>query len=622
MASVTVKINADITQLEKDLAIAEKELSNQVQLYGDISKQIDNYSNKLKQLPEDIKEANQELQKLQEKQFNLTSNGITTENLAQRKAGKLAIAEQVAKIQDMKNAQVQYNAEVSKLQTQYQKVGMQVDKTRNKVDKINMKRVQLDTKKAEASMKSMKGAVGGVASGTEKAIRSVGKWALAIFGIRSAYSLLKQASSNLASYDEQYATNLEYIKFVLTQAIAPVLRYIVNLAMTLLNYINAIVNAWFGINLFANASASDFKKMQQATDKSNKSAKELKRTLAGFDEMNVISDNNSSGSGAVAPSMDLSKMQGEPPTWLKWIIDHKDEILGILAGALAGVLALKMGLGGIKALGIGMMVSGLIIALSGVIKYLKDPSWKNFGQTLVGIGIAVAGLGLVIGSLPVAVVGACIAIVGLVAMHWEQIKSTLQGGIDWLQDQSDTIHFWFGDFIGGLYDVWTTGLQFMLDELDNKMKGLKGIFDGIINFIVGIFTGDWNRAWQGLVTIVGSVLSRMISKVRNVLNAIIRIFSIFGEFAGDSFGGALKSGINKAIEGVQTALNKIINAINRVIDKINALPNVNISRIPNINAYTPEVVKAYAPTSKSLSLYDSSGAFNGRWFKIGHRSYN
>ena len=160
------------------------------------------------------------------------------------------------------------------------------------------------------------------------------------------------------------------------------------------------------------------------TGKISKNTEKIKKDLqtTPFDEMNVLSDTSSdraggtsggTGGGAIAPSIDPSILQGEVPDWLKWIADNKDLILSIMAGIAAGLLAWKLGLDGIKALGIGLLIGGILYAIESLIKYLKDPSWKNFGKIITGIGVALIGLGLIIGGpagLPVIIAGAIVAI--------------------------------------------------------------------------------------------------------------------------------------------------------------------------------------------------------------------
>ena len=297
----------------------------------------------------------------------------------------------------------------------------------------------------------------------QSSISKVARLALGIFGVRSAYLALRRASSDLATYDKQYAANLEYIRYALTQAIAPVLRWIVQMAATLLGYINAIMQGWFGINLFSRGSAESFKKMKAGAGGTAKAVKEIKKQLAGFDEINMLTDQSDSGTSAGAggvgmPNFDLSAMQGEPPEWLQWIIEHKNEILSTLAGIAAGLLALKFGLGGIKALGIGILVKGIIDLISSLRDYLKDPSWENFGKVVKAIGEIILGVGILIGNVPLIVAGAIVLITGLIIKYWDQIKAFLQKGIDWLKGKSDWVHKMFGDVIGNIYDTFVENL--------------------------------------------------------------------------------------------------------------------------------------------------------------------
>lgn len=95
----------------------------------------------------------------------------------------------------------------------------------------------------------------------------------------------------------------------------------------------------------------------------------------------------------------------------------------------------------------------------------------------------------------------------------------------------------------------------------------KGIFKslgGIIDFVTGIFTGNWEKAWNGIKDIFGGIWDGFISIVRGPINGIIGL------------------------------INKMINAINGMIRNVNKihidLPDFlgggsfgfNIPTIPNI----------------------------------------
>lgn len=506
-----------------------------------------------------------------------------------------------------------------------QQVQVELEKTKNKLVSLRKEKQKLEETKGTQGITE---GINNLGDSFQNAVSKAGRLALAIFGIRTAYNLLKSASSELATYDEQYATNLEYIRYVLTQAIAPVLRGIVQLVMKLLSYINAIAQAWFGVNIFSSGSVENFKKMKAQAGGVSKAVKEIKKQLTGFDEVNVLTEQSDTGTSAGGvPSMDISGMQGEPPEWLKWIMDNKDTVLAVLGGIAAGILAIKLGLGGIQALGIGLVVAGIITAVQSLMAYLNDPSWENFGGVIQGVGIAIIGIGVIIGGLPAVIAGAIVLIVGTIIKYWDQIKSFLQGGIDWLTGQSDWVHEFFGDFIGDIFDNIVKVLQNILDWFDNTFKDIKQIFDGIIDFISGVFSGDWDKAWEGIKKIFGGVWDfikntffTLLDIVDNLIltplsnlfhdfwengkksasdawNGIKMVFSNVGSYFKTTFtnawnsvkavfstGGKIFNGIKEGIvNAFKNIVNGIINGINKVVAvPFNAINNI-LSNLRNIS---------------------------------------
>ena len=489
----------------------------------------------------------------------------------------------------------QLGASFDKALTKQDAIEQKVAQTKFRYDEINAKvseyKQKIENVKIEkqvADVENLKSGFNSVGSSIQGAVKHVTKLALGIFGIRSAFMFLRRASSDLASYDQQYATNLEYIRYALTQMIAPVLQWIVNLAAKLLGYINAIMQGWFGINLFSRGSAENFNKMKAGASGVSKAVKEIKKQLAGFDEINMLTDQSDSGAGGgggaggVAPDFDLSKFQGEVPEWLQWIIDNRDLILSILAGIAAGLLAIKLGASGIQALGIGVMVAGIVYTIQSLLEYLKDPSWENFGKVIQGIGIAIVGLGILIGNVPLIVAGAIITIVGLIIKHWEDIKAFLQNGIDWLKGKSDWVHNMFGDTIGNIYDTFVKHLQLILDWFDMTFKNIKRILDGIIQFVRGVFTGNWKQAWEGIKNIFGGIFNWIGNTAKTVLQMAWNLVKNFATTGANTVAGIFKTIVNAVLRTIESVLNSPIRTINRLISVINAVPRNKFKYIANI----------------------------------------
>lgn len=73
----------------------------------------------------------------------------------------------------------------------------------------------------------------------------------------------------------------------------------------------------------------------------------------------------------------------------------------------------------------------------------------------------------------------------------------------------------------------------------DAISGVIDVFKGLLTFLSGVFTGDWDKAWEGITQIVEGVKNT----IKGIINAIL---------------GAVESMAN----GVVKAVNKIIDAIN------------------------------------------------------------
>lgn len=258
----------------------------------------------------------------------------------------------------------------------------------------------------------------GIAQATENVIKKVGRWALAVFGIRSAYMFIRQAMGVLSQYNEKIGTDIQYIRFALASALQPVIEKIIELVYKLLAYIGYIAKAWFGVDLFANASVKSFQRVNKSVKDTSKSAKELKKQLAGFDEMNILQDNGSVGSGGGGggvslPTQDLSDLSNiEIPDWVKWIAEHGELIKNIIIGIGQAFLTWKLvkwavELGAfsktIGELGTMLQVAGIIAIVIGItnaigdlITFIADPSWNNFMSLVEDLSLVLVGLGAIL----------------------------------------------------------------------------------------------------------------------------------------------------------------------------------------------------------------------------------
>ena len=411
------------------------------------------------------------------------------------------VENQMQEIEDkLKQADMGFEVgDTQKLEANYEKLGIKLDSLRKKQAKLNQEQAQM----GKLDLSGVQTGIDNVNKGLTKTVKKVTKWGLAIFGVRSAYMAVRSAMNTISQYEDGMKNNIDYIKYALAYTLKPIVEWILNAVVKLLQYVNYIAKAWTGKNLFKTADA--FKNAQKGAKGLNK---ELQKTTASFDEMNVLQDTKSSSGGAdiIAPNIDLTGMRGEVPQWLKWIVDNKDLILSVFAGVNVGLLAWKLGLKGIKSLGIGLAIAGVIYGIQSIIKYLQDPSFENFGKIITGIGIAVAGVAIIFGAWPVAVGGAISAIVGLIISNWEKIKEFMLNICKWLEDNFVLVGKTISDVI-----------KTSLNLFEGLFIGVKQILDGIIRIFKGDFKNGISLAMRGIGNIIISVLNAVI----NGFNAFI-----------------------------------------------------------------------------------------------------
>lgn len=510
-------IDKDIIALEDKIKILEnKNMSNRKE-----EKVLQDQINKYEELVAKADEYKTKISELQ------TMNGgkLTVSNPAEMAQLQMALAEANQEIDRQSNGIGRVYSKLDRVKQKQQENNLKIQEYKAKIDQINTK--------------NMEKGIDNVKSKLTSTIGQIGKMAMAVVGVRTAWNMVTRAVNLVKQYNPQVSADFEYMGYCIANIIAPAIQGLVKILFTVLSYVNAITTAWFGLNLFSNSSVQNFQKMRKSASGTAKSAKEIQKSLAGFDEMNVIQDNKSS-SGAT-PSVDLSKIQGEVPQWLQWIIDNKDIMLGILASILAGIIAIKFGLTGIQGLGISVLIMGIISLIKDVEAQIENPSWQNFGKILTDIGVILAGLALIFGGWPLIIAAAIAVVVGLIIQNWDTIKGVLSTVGQWIWNNV-LLPVW--NFIKGVIDIivaifWnlvsvldgiTTTIGGMLkapfenmeETAKSVFKGVKEIFEGVGKVFKGIFTGDMKTALEGFKQIFKGIFDSLWAIAKAPLNLIIR----------------------------------------------------------------------------------------------------
>lgn len=130
------------------------------------------------------------------------------------------------------------------------------------------------------------------------------------------------------------------------------------------------------------------------------------------------------------------------------------------------------------------------------------------------------------------IIAAVVAAVAAIALFGDQIQAILSKADDFLQNI-------FAKDWTETFGVLGRPLNALFTHLKELWDSIKGLFDGIIDFIRGVFTGDWERALNGLVGILKSGVNFMITHFNTLidgLNLILTPFRAIIAAVGNIFG--------------------------------------------------------------------------------------
>lgn len=133
-------------------------------------------------------------------------------------------------------------------------------------------------------------------------------------------------------------------------------------------------------------------------------------------------------------------------------------------------------------------------------------------------------------GMAIIVIGSIIAIIVLLIQNWEELKQValdvwtaiqakLQAFDNWLQSVFSID--WTKNF-GAMGNI----LNAFFHNVSTLWDAIKNIFGGILDFITGVFTGNWEKAWNGVVDILKGAFSGISQFIRAPLNGVIGLVNM------------------------------------------------------------------------------------------------
>lgn len=258
-------------------------------------------------------------------------------------------------------------------------------------------------------------------------------------------------------------------------------------------------------------------------------AKEAEGTISGS-----ISAFKASVSNLLAGMGDANADVGQ-------LTDNVVEAFKTMAGSVIPILqniwdhlpgGAKFALGGLAVVAAISPIASAVSNISGAV--------GNLTTIIPKIGTAFSSVASFVAANPIVlIIAAIVALVALIATKGDEIQALLQKLDDWLQgvfakDWTEVFGPVLGEQLNGFFA-----------SVKNIWDSIKQVFDGVIDFIRGVFTGDWQRAWEGVKEIFRGTFNAFASIAKVPINSVIAL-------------------LNGAINGI----NMMIDALNSISFKI------------------------------------------------------
>ena len=433
-----------------------------------------------------------------------------------------------------------YNKQLSEAKSKMSQLRQQISQTATTQNKLSsfFEAFKQKIEQVKPSMSSIKNSfkglpkitqnitnnIKGMGTGLRQGIGNVMKYAMALFSLRSIYSVLSGCANTWLSSQnagaKQLSANIEYMKYAMGSALAPVIQFVTNLVYQLMKAIQSVAYALTGVNIFAKASASSYASMAGSAKKAKNETKSLSNIHSEINNIQSNDNSDSGNGGTIAPSFDLSGIDNTPNSILDAIKNGDWYKVGVTIGEKLNDAMNSIPWDKIQntAKKIGTNIAQF---LNG---FIATTGWKQVGNTIAqGINTAIY-----------------LAQSFVHTFNWSGLGSAVANAINGFFKNTN----W-----GALGDTISTGIKGALNGIATFFKDFDWSFivQGLIDFCKNI---DWNGIVDAMFEMLGSAFASFVNLGMILGEKINEAIDEAGNFFSEKIkecGGNVVEGIFKGI---------------------------------------------------------------------------
>ena len=385
--------------------------------------------------------------------------------------------------------------------------------------------------------------------------------------VRAAINAVKKGFQDLAKYSDSFNSSMSALstaflqaRNALSTAFAPMLQAITPLIIGVTDVLIDAFNAVGALSARLFSGSTTYIRAKKAQVDYAKSLKdtneEMKRQAMGFDEMNILADENSdTGTPSYKDMFEEVEIPTETLNFADSLKENLGTILDIVLAIGAGFVAWKItDLFGGAGAAVGLLVTGITLLITGITDWittgeLSEQTFWQLEAAIIAVGIALA----ILIEWPALLIAAIVAVGLAIYYFWDEIVAFLDG-------------MW-KTIVGALESAWTAVANFFV----GIWNFIVGVFSSVGKFFGDIFTGAWN-AIKNAFSAVGGFFAGIWNGIKSAFNSVVNWFKDVFTKAWTavknvfSTGGKIFMGIVDGIANVfKTVVNAIIDGINFVI---------------------------------------------------------